>query len=207
MLFGVDNTLAHPGRRTPGSSRRTARPTLAALRPELREDTSERLRHPDRLRRRVREHRRHLVRRAPPRAAARDRRPDRARPTRTCSSSRTRRPPRPGSPSCWPPSRGTATTGWQDVLGRVARQRGEGHQRLDRGVLRGLLRVVGQGDRPLVVSYASSPPAEIVYAADPKPATPGHLGDDRRVLPAGGVRRGPRRDRAARRPRAPSSTG
>ncbi len=31
----------------------------------------------------------------------------------------------------------------------------------------------GQGDRPLVVSYASSPPAEIVYAADPKPATPG----------------------------------
>ncbi len=31
----------------------------------------------------------------------------------------------------------------------------------------------GKGDRPLVVSYASSPPAEIVYAADPKPSTPG----------------------------------
>ena len=31
----------------------------------------------------------------------------------------------------------------------------------------------GEGDRPLVVSYASSPPAEIVYAAEPKPATPG----------------------------------
>jgi thiamine transport system substrate-binding protein len=30
----------------------------------------------------------------------------------------------------------------------------------------------GSGDRPLVVSYASSPPAEIVYAADPKPTTP-----------------------------------
>jgi thiamine transport system substrate-binding protein len=28
------------------------------------------------------------------------------------------------------------------------------------------------GDRPLVVSYATSPPAEIVYAADPKPAKP-----------------------------------
>ncbi len=28
------------------------------------------------------------------------------------------------------------------------------------------------GDRPLVVSYATSPPAEIVYAADPKPTTP-----------------------------------
>ncbi len=31
----------------------------------------------------------------------------------------------------------------------------------------------GKGDRPLVLSYASSPPAEIVYAPDPKPATPG----------------------------------
>ena len=28
------------------------------------------------------------------------------------------------------------------------------------------------GDRPLVVSYATSPPAEIVYAEDPKPAKP-----------------------------------
>ena len=30
----------------------------------------------------------------------------------------------------------------------------------------------GKGTRPIVVSYASSPPAEIVYAADPKPAKP-----------------------------------
>ncbi len=30
----------------------------------------------------------------------------------------------------------------------------------------------GDGDRPLVVSYASSPPAEIVFAADPKPTEP-----------------------------------
>jgi len=30
----------------------------------------------------------------------------------------------------------------------------------------------GQGDRPLVVSYATSPPAEIVYATDPKPEQP-----------------------------------
>ncbi len=30
----------------------------------------------------------------------------------------------------------------------------------------------GEGDRPLVVSYATSPPAEIVYAADPKPEAP-----------------------------------
>lgn len=30
----------------------------------------------------------------------------------------------------------------------------------------------GDGERPLVVSYATSPPAEIVYAADPKPTEP-----------------------------------
>ena len=30
----------------------------------------------------------------------------------------------------------------------------------------------GSGDRPVVVSYATSPPAEIVYAADPKPTRP-----------------------------------
>jgi thiamine transport system substrate-binding protein len=30
----------------------------------------------------------------------------------------------------------------------------------------------GSGDRPLVVSYATSPPAEIVYASDPKPEQP-----------------------------------
>ena len=30
----------------------------------------------------------------------------------------------------------------------------------------------GKGSRPLVVSYASSPPAEIVYAAEPKPTRP-----------------------------------
>jgi thiamine transport system substrate-binding protein len=30
----------------------------------------------------------------------------------------------------------------------------------------------GGGDRPLVVSYATSPPAEIVYASDPKPTKP-----------------------------------
>ena len=30
----------------------------------------------------------------------------------------------------------------------------------------------GDGDRPLVVSYATSPPAEIVYASDPKPTEP-----------------------------------
>lgn len=30
----------------------------------------------------------------------------------------------------------------------------------------------GEGDRPLVVSYATSPPAEIVYADEPKPAKP-----------------------------------
>ena len=54
----------------------------------------------------------------------------------------------------------------------------------------------GKGPEPLVVSYASSPPAEIVFATDPKPTEPptGVVTDG--VLPAGGVRRHPRGHRA-----------
>ncbi len=57
----------------------------------------------------------------------------------------------------------------------------------------------GDGDRPLVVSYATSPPAEIVYAAEPEAHGPVHVRDDRRLLPAGGVCRRPRRSGQPRR--------
>ena len=36
-------------------------------------------------------------------------------------------------------------------------------------VLYGLFRLSGKGPRPLVVSYASSPPAEVVFAPEPQP--------------------------------------
>jgi thiamine transport system substrate-binding protein len=59
----------------------------------------------------------------------------------------------------------------------------------------------GKGDRPIVVSYASSPPAEIVYAADPKPIKPSTSvmtdGCFRQVEYAG-VLRGTRNPQAAR---------
>ena len=54
----------------------------------------------------------------------------------------------------------------------------------------------GQGDRPIVVSYASSPPATIYYADDPKPTTPTTASVDGDVLPPGRVRRDPARDPA-----------
>lgn len=59
----------------------------------------------------------------------------------------------------------------------------------------------GKGTRPLVVSYASSPPAEIVYAADPKPTSPSTAvmtdGCFRQVEYAG-VLRGTKQPEAAR---------
>jgi thiamine transport system substrate-binding protein len=59
----------------------------------------------------------------------------------------------------------------------------------------------GRGTRPLVVSYASSPPAEIVFAADPKPSAPstGVLTDGcYRQVEFAGVLRGTDRPEAAR---------
>ena len=61
------------------------------------------------------------------------------------------------------------------------------------------------GDRPLVVSYGRSPPAEVLGAADAAGDRP-----DRRdpvdVLPPGGVRRDPARHRARGGGRSSSST-
>ena len=51
-----------------------------------------------------------------------------------------------------------------------------------------------EGDRPLVVSYASSPPAEVLYA-DPPDRRAAHRRDRRELLPPGRGRRHPRRHR------------
>lgn len=61
--------------------------------------------------------------------------------------------------------------------------------------------VGGKGSRPLVVSYASSPPAEIVYAADPKPTEPASSvmeGSCFRQVEYAGVLRGTSNPEAAR---------
>ena len=59
----------------------------------------------------------------------------------------------------------------------------------------------GGGQRPLVVSYATSPPAEIVYAADPKPVQPSTsvmLDGCYRQIEFAGVLRGTDQPQAAR---------
>ncbi len=60
--------------------------------------------------------------------------------------------------------------------------------------------LASEGDRPLVVSYASSPPAEVVFA-DPPVDEAAHRGDRRQLLPPGRGGRHPRRHRAPRRGR------
>jgi len=80
----------------------------------------------------------------------------------------------------------TSSPGLAFLLATVARYGEDGYQGYWAGLRANGVKVVngwteayedtfsagGKGDRPLVVSYASSPPAEIVYAADPKPTKP-----------------------------------
>ena len=58
----------------------------------------------------------------------------------------------------------------------------------------------GSGRRPLVVSYATSPAAEMFYAAEPKPTEPPTVAilPERGKFPAGRVRRRPQGDPSAR---------
>ena len=61
--------------------------------------------------------------------------------------------------------------GWRDYWTSLTAQRRRGGRRLDRGLLRALL-VDGWRPRPLVVSYASSPPAEVIFADPPRTDAP-----------------------------------
>ena len=117
--------------------------------------------------------------------------------TATSSSSRTRRRRRPGWRSCSPRSPSSATTAGP-TTGPSSRDNGvevvDGwneayYERVHAGA---------GGDRPLVVSYGSSPPAEVIFADPPidEPPTGGRRVD---VLPPGRVRRRPRRHRRPRR--------
>ena len=88
------------------------------------------------------------------------------RRTPTCSSSRTRRRRRPAWRSCWrrsPSSARTAgsTTG-RGCATTASRSSTAGSRRLLRALLRGRRR-----PEPLVVSYGTSPPAEVVFADPP----------------------------------------
>ena len=107
-------------------------------------------------------------------AAGQPRRPRQARATRTCSSSRTRRHRRRASPSCWPRSPSSAHDGWQDYWKALRANGVEVVDGWDDGVLRAssAVRPGRRGTRPLVVSYGSSPPAEVIFADPPRTDAP-----------------------------------
>ena len=95
----------------------------------------------------------------------------------------------PGLASCWPRSPSYGDDGWQRLLEEAAGQRREGRRRLGRRPTTASSRARrARATDPLVVSYASSPPAEVVYA-DPQPTEAPTGVADRRVLPPGRVRR------------------
>ena len=107
------------------------------------------------------------------------------RPTRTSSSSRTRPPRRRAWRSCWPPSRPSARTAGRRggaTCAPTACRSSTGGRRPTTASFSG--GGASEGTRPLVVSYASSPPAEVLYADPPIDESP--VGRDRReLLPPG----------------------
>ena len=80
----------------------------------------------------------------------------------------------------------TSSPGLAFLLATIARYGEDGYEQYWRSLRANGVKVVngwteayegeytaaGEGTRPLVVSYASSPPVEIVYASDPKPTKP-----------------------------------
>ena len=125
--------------------------------------------------------------------------------TRACSWSRTRRRRRPGSRSCSRPSPRYGDDGWRDYWAKLRGQRREGRRRLGEAYDGDFTQGANQGTYPLVVSYASSPPAAVYYSK-PQPTTSPDRHHARLVLPPGRVRRRAQGHRARRPRRASSST-
>ena len=166
VLFGIDSTFLSPGpRRGPlralrgGGPRRGRRG--AAPRPRAPRDA-------DRLRRRVPQLRQGLLRGARRARARRASTTSPTPPTPTCSWSRTRPPRRRAWRSSWPASRPSARTagrrGGATCAPTACRSSTAGRRPTTPSFSGG---GASEGDRPLVVSYASSPPAEVVYADPP----------------------------------------
>ena len=149
--------------------------------------------HPRRLRRRVRQHRQRLVRQPGHRAAADPRRPHRPGlrgPLRHPGCEHLE--PGPGVPARH--HRRVRAGGVAGLLGGPHGQRRQGHQRLDRRLHRRLhrgRRRRGPPDRPVLrLQPALHHPRRRLRAHHPRAA--------RHLLPAGGVRRCPRRHRQPR---------
>ena len=144
---------------------------LDAVDPDHARARAERRGDPGGLRRRVRQLRHRVVRRA----ATSSRRPTSSRlptpHTRTCSSSRTRRRRRRDWRSSWRPSPSSASPPRERAAGSTT-----GRRLVDNGVevVDGWTEAyyerfsgMSDGPKPLVVSYGSSPPFEVLYSDPP----------------------------------------
>ena len=177
-FFGVDNTFlsraldaghlraVHGARARPGARR------AAARRPQPG--------HPDRLRRRLRQLRQGSGSTASSSPVPRtlDDLAD-ARSTRAGSWSRTRPRRRPASRSSSPPSREYGPDGWDGYWQRLRANDVKVVDGWEQAYNNEFSAGSGQGDYPLVVSYASSPPVE-VYLRRPdarRPRRPASLDD------------------------------
>ena len=169
VLFGVDNTLLSRALDA-GVFDPYVSPAAAAV-PCGAQGRDGGRRHPGRLRRRLHQPRRRVVREAR----------SLARPTTLDDLTK------PAYKDLLVvENAATSSPGLAFLLATVARYGEDGYQGYWSGLRANGVKVVngwteayedtfsagGKGDRPIVVSYASSPPAEIVYAADPKPTKP-----------------------------------
>ena len=166
---------------------------LTALVPGERSDTG-------RLRRRLHQLRHRLVHDAQRRPAAQSRRPDEAH---VQGPARRREPldlvTRPGVPDGH--HRPFRSRRLEGLLEGAARQRSGGRRRLDHGV-RGRVQRRSRvtGSRPLVVSYGSSPPAEVIFADPPRTDAPTAVVESTcfRQVEFAGVLRGTKHETEAR---------
>ena len=198
VFFGVDNTFLQraldAGIFEPYTAERS-RPGAGAV-PARRHAPA----HPDRPRRRVHQLRQEVVRQEGPRGPADPRRPRRSRRTRGCSWWRIRRRRRPASRSRSQPSPKYGEDGWRDYWSKLRANDVKVVDGWESAYDGDFTQGGNKGTRPLVVSYASSPPAAVYYSKpQPKTSPVGTMLDSCfRQVEFAGILQGTEHDAAAR---------
>ena len=164
VMYGVDNTFLSRAVDAACSSRTT--PTGSTPSPPTARAGARRRGDAGRLRRRVRQLRHRVVRRARARAAGRPRRRSPTPHTRDLLVVENPASSSPGLAFLLATVAEFGEDGWRRLLDAASRQRRRGRRRLERGLLRALQRG-GRRTAPLVVSYGSSPPSEVLFADPP----------------------------------------
>ena len=193
-VYGIDNTFASravdEGVLAPYAAEGAA--VLGRAVPLDRRDG--RRAHPGRLRRRLRQRRRHLVRASKKLdPAAHARRPDQAGVQGPVRHARRHHAPRRGSPSCSPRSRKYGD-GWQDYWKQLMANGTKITAGWSDAYEVDFTAGGGNGDRPIVLSYSSSPPFTIPKGGT-RPTTSALLDTCFRQVEYAGVLKGSRQPR------------